>query len=129
MSDERQPNPIDVRVGARVRLRRKALGVSQQALGESLGITFQQVQKYELGANRVSASRLVAIAQALETSVAWLVAEDGDNAVSDSVYSLLTAHGAYELLKAYAKIEDASARAALLTLAQSLSTEEAEAAA
>ncbi len=63
------PNPIDVHVGNRVRLRRVMLGVSQEKLGEQLGLTFQQVQKYEKGANRIGASRLYKIAQALGVSV------------------------------------------------------------
>src|SRR5207302_8205682 len=53
-----KPNPIDVRVGLRVRLRRNMLGLSQEKLGDKLGLTFQQIQKYERGANRISASRL-----------------------------------------------------------------------
>ena len=52
------PNPVDVHVGNRVRIRRLELGMSQEKLGDALGVTFQQVQKYEKGANRVSASRL-----------------------------------------------------------------------
>ena len=58
MASKKQPNPIDVHVGSRVRLRRMMLGMSQEKLGESLGITFQQIQKYEKGTNRISASRL-----------------------------------------------------------------------
>lgn len=65
------PNPIDVHVGFRIRLRRKALGISQERLADSLGLTFQQVQKYERAANRVSASKLWEVAQALNTSVAF----------------------------------------------------------
>src|SRR5580692_10124503 len=71
------PDPIDVAVGARVRIRRRWLGLSQTQLANALGITFQQVQKYERGANRVSASMLVKIAAKLETTVAALVGEDG----------------------------------------------------
>jgi transcriptional regulator with XRE-family HTH domain len=63
------PDPIDVHVGLRVRLRRKALGLSQQSLAEALDLTFQQVQKYERGANRISASTLFRIAQVLEVPV------------------------------------------------------------
>jgi transcriptional regulator with XRE-family HTH domain len=61
----RQPNAIDIHVGASIRTRRKILGVSQQELADALGLTFQQVQKYEKGANRVSCSKLVQIAEAL----------------------------------------------------------------
>ena len=63
---KKQPNPIDIHVGSRIRLRRTMLGMSQEKLGESLGITFQQVQKYERGVNRVAASRLRLIAMTLE---------------------------------------------------------------
>ncbi len=62
---DRGPNPVDVHVGQRIRARRKALGVSQERLAGELGLTFQQVQKYERGANRVSASKLWEIARAL----------------------------------------------------------------
>ncbi len=67
------PDPIDVAVGAHIRIRRRWLGFSQTKLADALGITFQQVQKYERGANRVSASMLVKIAAKLETTVAALV--------------------------------------------------------
>ena len=62
---KRKPNPIDVHVGSRVRLRRTMQGMSQEKLGEHLGITFQQIQKYESGGNRISVSRLFAFAEAL----------------------------------------------------------------
>ncbi len=65
------PNPVDVHVGLRIRLRRKELGVSQEKLAEAIGLTFQQVQKYERAANRVSASKLYEVARALDTSTAY----------------------------------------------------------
>lgn len=68
---ERGPNPIDLHVGARVRMRRKFLGVSQEKLADALGLTFQQVQKYERGANRISASKLFEIARYLQAPVAY----------------------------------------------------------
>ena len=64
-SDRGEPNPIDVHVGSRMRLRRTLLGVSQTKLGEAIGLTFQQVQKYERGSNRISASRLFDLARVL----------------------------------------------------------------
>src|SRR5258707_241948 len=64
-----KPNPIDVRVGSRVRLRRNMLGLSQEKLGEAIGLTFQQVQKYERGANRIGASRLYELSQVLDVPV------------------------------------------------------------
>src|ERR1700757_1819621 len=65
------PNPIDRHVGLRIRLRRKELGVSQEKLAESIGLTFQQVQKYERAANRVSASKLWEMARALDTTISY----------------------------------------------------------
>src|SRR3546814_8104997 len=62
------PNPVDVHVGSRVRLRRTLLGMSQEKLGEAIGLTFQQVQKYERGANRVGASRLFDLSRVLDRS-------------------------------------------------------------
>ena len=70
------PDPLDVAVGQRIRLTRKARGVSQAALAEHLGVSFQQTQKYEKGSNRVSASMLIRIAQRLDTTVAALVGEN-----------------------------------------------------
>ena len=67
--NKRNPNPIDVHVGHRVRMRRLLVGMSQEKLGEELGLTFQQVQKYEKGANRVSASRLYQMARILGVPV------------------------------------------------------------
>ena len=73
MTDDtsRSPNPIDIHVGRRVRQRRKAMGVTQERLADDLGLTFQQVQKYERGANRVSASKLYEIAVALQTGTEY----------------------------------------------------------
>ncbi len=68
---ENEPNPIDRHVGLRIRLRRKELGISQEKLAESIGLTFQQVQKYERAANRVSASKLWEMARALNTTVGY----------------------------------------------------------
>src|ERR671927_173554 len=65
------PNPIDVRVGARLRLRRNMLGLSQEKLGEAIGLTFQQVQKYERGANRIGASRLYELSRVLDVPVSF----------------------------------------------------------
>jgi transcriptional regulator with XRE-family HTH domain len=115
------PDPIDVAVGARVRIRRRWLGLSQTELAKALGITFQQVQKYERGANRVSASMLVKIAAKLETTVAALVGEDGSAPVEAIIYAQLATPGATDLLAAFARIGDGEVRRALLTLAQSLS--------
>jgi transcriptional regulator with XRE-family HTH domain len=68
---DQEPHLVDIHVGARVRMRRKAMGLSQTQLADSVGITFQQLQKYERGTNRVSASKLYGMAVTLQTSVAW----------------------------------------------------------
>ena len=73
-----QPNPVDVHVGARVRLRRTLLGMSQEKLGEALGLTFQQVQKYERGANRVGSSRLYDLSRVLDVPVSFFFDDMSD---------------------------------------------------
>src|SRR6185437_5775644 len=69
--NKKKPNPTDIYVGSRIRLRRNMLGMSQESLGEQLGITFQQIQKYEKGTNRVGASRLQAISSILNVPVSF----------------------------------------------------------
>lgn len=121
LDDATGPDPVDIAIGARMRLRRKTLGMSQGSLAERIGVSFQQVQKYERGANRVSGSTLVAVASALDTSVGWLVGEDGAiSDVADDLVQALAITGAVELLEAYAAIPKASARAALTALAQEM---------
>jgi transcriptional regulator with XRE-family HTH domain len=115
MSLSRLPDPIDVAVGARVRDRRKALRISQTALAESLGMTFQQVQKYERGANRVSASILVKIAAKLDTTVAALVGEN-EHGARDRAGEMIHVDGAAELLAGYAAISTPRVRQAVLSL-------------
>ncbi|MDP9128029.1 MAG: helix-turn-helix domain-containing protein, partial [Pseudomonadota bacterium] len=65
------PDPVDIHVGARLRLRRNLLGLSQEQLGKATGLTFQQIQKYERGTNRMGASRLFQLAQILDVQVSW----------------------------------------------------------
>jgi len=76
------PDPVDIYVGSRIKMRRTALGMSQERLGDALGLTFQQIQKYERGTNRVSASRLAHIADALGVTVGWMFNEDGGDPIS-----------------------------------------------
>ncbi|HQR89869.1 MAG: hypothetical protein B7Z44_19450 [Caulobacter sp. 12-67-6] len=71
MATDQQPHPVDRHVGARLRLARQLLHVSQRAVADALGVTFQQMQKYELGSNRISASKLYAAADALGRPVGW----------------------------------------------------------
>jgi len=115
-------NPVDVYVGGRVRLRRTLLGLSQEKLADKLGITFQQVQKYENGTNRVGASRLYDIASALEVDVDFFfegvtggktkkVAEAGAN-----IDRLLNSKETIDLVKAFHAIEDPSIRKKMLEM-------------
>lgn len=97
------PDPIDVAVGVRVKMRRRQLGLSQSDLGSHLDLTFQQVQKYENGSNRVSASVLARIAKRLDCSVASLFGEErGDAEPNDLVIAGLSNPGALDLVRAYA---------------------------
>ena len=93
-----RPDPIDVDVGARIRARRVFLGMSQTKLANALGLTFQQVQKYERGDNRVSASTLVRVGRALDISVATLVGEDGGSP-EGPMFRHLSTPGAFDLLE------------------------------
>ena len=127
-----QPNPIDVHVGARVRLRRNMLGLSQEKLGEHLGLTFQQVQKYERGANRIGASRLHEISVVLGVPVSFFY-DDTDPVHAPAIppgfaetpqegfdSDPLRRRETRELIDAYYDIEDAAVRRRLFDLAKSL---------
>lgn len=115
--DAHTPNTLDVALGLRIRLRRKSRGVSQGALADAVGITFQQIQKYERGFNRVSFSRLVEIAQALECRVIDLIGDLDDAGLPSPLFRQDTAHlresGAPELLAAYASLPPALRRTML----------------
>jgi transcriptional regulator with XRE-family HTH domain len=113
------PDPIDIDVGAHIRARRVFLGLSQTKLATALGLTFQQVQKYERGDNRVSASTLVRVAGALDTSVAALVGEDGAR-TEKPMFRHLAMPGAFDLLDAFAKIADPEVRRAVVRLTKTL---------
>jgi transcriptional regulator with XRE-family HTH domain len=114
------PDPIDVEVGARVRVRRRWMGLSQQELADAAGRTCQQVQKYERGANRISASMLVKIAKILETTVASLVGEYRQEPNESVTYVQVATPGALELLAAYWQIRGPNARRAFVLLAKEL---------
>lgn len=116
-----EPDPIDLAVGRRIRIRRLTQRVSQSQLGDHLQLSFQQVQKYERGANRVSASMLVRIAERLETTVAELVGEAPTARTSDAALDAqLTTPGAIELLRGYTSIDNPMLRRAVLDLARTL---------
>lgn len=117
---------VDLHVGQRIRLRRKSIKVSQEALAEILGITYQQVQKYERATNRVSASKLLAISRALGVPVGYffegLSAANEGGPVEDLAITqrLLSEKGGLELAKAYLAIPSDKVRRHLVSLAESL---------
>jgi transcriptional regulator with XRE-family HTH domain len=122
-------DPIDVAVGARLRIRRQEEGLSQQALAARLGVTFQQVQKYERGANRISASMLVRAARALHCTGGSFLDEPGAeggavpievDAFQTELNALLSAPGAVELLRGFAAMRSSEARAGLLAVVREL---------
>ncbi len=119
------PDPIDVAVGARLRLRRQEARMSQQALAEALGVSFQQVQKYERGVNRISASMLVRAARALSCSGGMLLGAEGpvtqDDALEAELLALLATPGATELLRAFSTIDSGEARNAVIEIVRGLS--------
>ncbi len=86
-----QPNPIDIHVGARLRQRRTLLGMSQGKLGDTVGLTFQQIQKYERGANRIGASRLYDLSRVLDVSIAYFF-EEMPEAISIDRYENVNEH-------------------------------------
>ncbi|MGA7710786.1 MAG: helix-turn-helix transcriptional regulator [Rhizomicrobium sp.] len=115
------PHPLDVALGGRIRLRRRELGISQDKLAQQIGITFQQIQKYEHGTNRVSFSRLMEIAEVLQCGVAQMVDElDRTNAPPAGRVASLNEPGAVELMEAYASIKSSAHRRAILNLATQL---------
>jgi transcriptional regulator with XRE-family HTH domain len=130
------PHPIDRHVGLRIRMRRKELGISQERLAEALGLTFQQVQKYERAANRVSASKLWQVARALHTTVGYFYDGLAEAAATGATSSrdtcaqdfLITAEG-MELAATFPKIPRARLRRKILELVRTLADSDAEEAA
>jgi transcriptional regulator with XRE-family HTH domain len=121
---EKVIQPVDLAVGNKIRLRRKMAGLSQTALADKLGVTFQQVQKYEKGANRVSASRLQMIASVLKMPVSEFFAGSvsGCNAAPDIEAFYSTTEG-IKLTRAFMKITDADVRKSLVGLMEAVARE------
>jgi transcriptional regulator with XRE-family HTH domain len=119
------PDPIDALVGLRIRAMRRAAGLSQEQLGAAIGVTFQQIQKYERGRNRVSASMIVRTAEALKVSPASLLPEREAATAHDprSLSILAKIGGAEELLHAYAAITSRPLRSLVLHIATRLAAE------
>jgi transcriptional regulator with XRE-family HTH domain len=136
---KKAPNPIDKHVGSRVRMRRMMLGMSQEKLGDALALTFQQVQKYEKGTNRIGASRLSQISNILQVPVAFffegaphladsnMMAESMESAPSPTYVSdfLATSDG-LSLTKAFMRIPDPKLRRRIVDLVQQIAGEDSE---
>ena len=114
----------DVEIGRKIRALRLERGLSQTNLANGIGLTFQQVQKYEKGANRVSAGRLQKIAELLSTPVTFFydgaAARQKKRALDDPGYAFMQTKGAVRLMRAYAEISSRATRYALVVLAESL---------
>lgn len=136
---KKSPNPIDKHVGSRVRMRRMMIGMSQEKLGEALGLTFQQVQKYEKGTNRIGASRLHQIASVLGVQVEFFYEgapqlEGGPPADGLSepptpayVSDFLSTSDGLHLMRAFVRVRDAKVRKRIVELVEALSSDEAPA--
>lgn len=129
---KKQANPIDVQVGNRVRIRRMLIGMSQERLGDLLGLTFQQVQKYEKGVNRIGAGRLFEMSRILNVPVDFFYegvnaapAHPGEEGQGPPVMEFVSSGEGLQLSLAFMKIKDAKVRKRVLDLVKSLAEEEA----
>ncbi len=128
------PDPIDVHVGGRVRLRRMLIGMSQEKLGTALGLTFQQIQKYERGANRIGSSRLFRISQFLDVPVSFFFDDmsgvvGGGGGLREAGQTRFEAdyfgrRESQELLRNYYRIGDTTVRKRLLSLVKAVAASE-----
>lgn len=128
------PNPVDKHVGSRVRMRRIMLGMSQEKLGEALGLTFQQVQKYEKGTNRVGASRIQQISEILQVPVSFLF-EGSPTGISKTeglseapspayVSDFLATSEGLALTRAFTRITDAKLRRSIVDMVEQIAAKE-----
>ena len=129
MAAKKSPNPIDKHVGSRVRMRRMMLAMSQEKLGDALGLTFQQVQKYEKGTNRIGASRLQQIAHILQVPVEFFFegapnihgGGNGDaGASANYVSDFLASSEGLSLTKAFTRIKDPKLRRRIVDLVEEI---------
>lgn len=123
MQVELEAARLDREIGARVRRARKERGLTQTQLGDALSVSFQQVQKYERGTNRISSSALVLIARVLDVSPQELLGSDTEG--SDIDWNLFSVEGADELLRSYRSIEAPRLQRIVLELARNLATRNA----
>ena len=136
-SPGRKPNPMDIHVGSRVRLRRMVIGMSQEKLGEKMGLTFQQIQKYEKGTNRIGASRLHQLSQIMDVPVGFFFEDAPLNAYRRDLahvgfaeskteaflLDFLNSRDGLELNRAFVKITDPKVRKRVVELVRALSDE------
>jgi transcriptional regulator with XRE-family HTH domain len=136
-SPGRKPNPMDIHVGSRVRLRRMVIGMSQEKLGEKMGLTFQQIQKYEKGTNRIGASRLFQLSQIMDVPVQFFfedaplhvanrhaaVAGFHESKTEAFLLDFLNSRDGLELNRAFVKITDPKVRKRVVELVRALSEE------
>jgi transcriptional regulator with XRE-family HTH domain len=128
------PNPVDKYVGSRVRMRRIMLGMSQEKLGEALGLTFQQVQKYEKGTNRVGASRIQQISEILQVPVSFLfeggpsgivsAGEFGEASSPAYISDFLATSEGLALTRAFTRITDAKLRRSIVEMVEQIAARE-----
>ncbi|HVI29503.1 helix-turn-helix transcriptional regulator [Hansschlegelia sp.] len=131
---KKTPNPVDKHVGSRVRMRRVLIGMSQEKLGEALGITFQQIQKYEKGTNRIGASRMQQIATVMSVPVSYFFDDApgsearpegfGESQGSDYVVDFLTTTEGLQLNKSFVRIQDAKVRRKIVDLVAALADQD-----
>jgi len=119
----KEPKIVDKQVGLRIRARRLLLDLSQEALGAALGITFQQVQKYEKGVNRVGASRLAQLAEVLKVPVGWFFASEGaihppSDGQENVIDQFISTTQGIALIRAFVQVKDVSTRRAIVKLVE-----------
>ncbi len=128
------PNPVDIHVGSKVRLRRTLLGMSQEKLGEAIGLTFQQVQKYERGANRIGGSRLFDLSRVLDVPIGFFFEDMSEETASKSPRQIMgmaetqqtfqpdpmAKRETLELVRAYYRINDPKVRKRLFEMTKAL---------
>ena len=130
---DKAPDPVDIHVGARIRVRRRSLSVTQEVLANDLGLTFQQIQKYERGSNRVSASKLYEIARSLRTPVPYFfegldnapAASAWDAAPDNSVHEFLMTDEGLELAAAFPTVKAPRLRRQILELVRTMAEDDA----
>jgi transcriptional regulator with XRE-family HTH domain len=136
-ASSKKPNLMDLHVGSRVRLRRMMLGMSQEKLGERMGLTFQQIQKYERGINRIGASRLYELARVLQVQVQFFYDEAppgngpagglspgfGEAQAESSIVEFLGSRDGLELNRAFLRIKDAKVRRSIVELVRALASD------